>query len=669
MSRRLEDSLALLETVFAGAPVGLAFLDHDLRYIHINEALARRHGVSIADHIGKTLAEVVPDLAPRLEPLYREVLRTGAPVHDEPITAIRPGSSEPGHFIASYYPVQNSLGETLGVGAVVVDVTERTRAEEALRESEERYRTIVQTANEGIWLVDLEGRTLYLNHHMAEMLGVEPASIIGRPVTDSCFPEDVAAARERIASNLAGNYEQFDFRFRHQDGHAVHVLACTSPVRDAHGTVTGALGMFTDLTERRRTEEAQRFLAEVGAILTSSLDDEAMLRGLADLAVRQVADYAVIDLVENSGPIRRLHVASADPRNEDFARRLLADPPGNDPNRRTAMVLRTGEPILADSVDAEWIAKTGDPERIRLLQDMGLQSIIMAPLLARGQAIGVLTLVSSSPIRRYGPADLALAQELGRRAALAVENTRLRHQAEEALRTRDQFLAVVSHDLKNPIASIQLYTQMIRRAANRNRLDMETVIEDLDPIELATRRMIALIDELMDVARLEMGRPLPLHPKPVDVIALARQLVEEHQRGTDDCRVVLETSLSELVGYWDAPRIERALDNLLSNAVKYSPDGGDVVVTITNGPGQWAVISVRDHGAGIDPDDVARIFEPFQRGERSRPDVPGIGIGLTSARQIAERHGGSITVESAPGQGSTFTIRLPTSQAKQDSAG
>jgi signal transduction histidine kinase len=184
----------------------------------------------------------------------------------------------------------------------------------------------------------------------------------------------------------------------------------------------------------------------------------------------------------------------------------------------------------------------------------------------------------------------------------------------------------------------------------------------LDRIEEAATRMTQLISNLLDVARLKLDHPLDLDRQPTDLVALTQQVAQEQRLTVDRQRIVVEVEVPELVGLWDPVRLERVLRNLLANAVKYSPDGGRITIVIrqeATPTGDWIVIQVTDSGIGIPPADQAAIFIPFHRGGNVIGRIEGTGVGLASAKQIVEQHGGTITVTSEEGRGSTFTIRLP----------
>jgi signal transduction histidine kinase len=309
------------------------------------------------------------------------------------------------------------------------------------------------------------------------------------------------------------------------------------------------------------------------------------------------------------------------------------------------------------------VAAVPDAELLRILRELGLKSSMVVPLVARGRALGAITFVWAESNRRYSEADLALAESLGRRAATAVDNARLYREVQEAIHTRDEFVASISHDLKNPLTALKAQAQILqRRAASIGGDEGEQMLKGLENVVVSASKINRLINDLLDLAHVQMGRPLDLNRQPFDLVELVRQMAAEQQQLSDDHAIRIKTAIPSLTGNWDRTRLERVFGNLLANSVKYSPDGGTVTLSVwqeDGDDGSFAVVAVEDQGLGIPERDLAHIFERFQRGSNVMDHIAGSGIGLAGAKQIVEQHGGTISVQSREGEGSTFTVRLP----------
>ena len=309
----------------------------------------------------------------------------------------------------------------------------RDRAEAALRASERHFRTMLETANEGVWQIDREARTQYANARMATLLGTTPESLQTQTVLDFVFPEDVSAARERIGANLAGRSEEFDFRFRRADGHEILVLAGTSPLYVSAGRISGALGFFTDVTLRRRAEAAIRLLDESGRALASSLDYEETLQRVAWLAVPAMADCCVVDLLDEQGQIRHVAVAFANAESGSLLREGREQQLTSTQAGLAGEVIQTGASRFIEQLPDAQPPQTPDGDKLAMLRSIDAISVIVAPLRAGGKIHGALTLATTRRSgRHFDTDDLALGEQLGRRAALAIQNARLIRDAQAA---------------------------------------------------------------------------------------------------------------------------------------------------------------------------------------------------------------------------------------------
>lgn len=529
--------------------------------------------------------------------------------------------------------------------------------------------TILQHAADAITVQAADGSLVYANQAAARTLGFDsPEALLETPTTELMtryalldeagdpFPVEQLPSRRALAGS---SVKPRVIRFRDLGSGNEHwSLVQAIPILDGSGAVRMVINTFQDVTKLKRTERRLRLLADVGAVLGRSVDYQQTLQELADLIVGDIADWCVVDVLDGDGRASRVAIAHADPAKRQVAEELQRHYPP-DPNAPSGVheVIRTGVPTLMTEVSAELLRTIArDDEHRRLLQEAGIASAVIVPLRARGEVFGALTLIGSPGRHRFSEPDLPLIEELARRAATAIDNARLLHDANEAIRLRDDFLAMASHDMRTPLAVILANLQLAgRRLADAN-VDEPLAIQNLDAAERTTQKLAGLVGELMDISILRSGQPLPLSRAPVDLALVTQGTTEEYRRldGDHDITTRLEDGV---VGEWDAVRIERVLRNVLDNALKYSPDGAPVEVTVRSEDG-WAVLEVTDHGVGIPEEELPRLFEKSHRGSKAR-DLRGTGLGLAGSLAVVEQLDGSIAVRSRLGQGSTFELRLP----------
>lgn len=421
------------------------------------------------------------------------------------------------------------------------------------------------------------------------------------------------------------------------------------------------------LLERERAERSARFLAGAGAALVESLEHANTVARVVDLAVPAFADWCILDLVGADGEVHRAQVAFANPDHADLANTLKRFPPRRARHRHPmASALHGEEAILMAEISQDRLRTLShDDEHYALAQAVNPRSLIAVPLVARGRTLGVLTFILSESDRRYDQADLALASELADRCALALDNAALYTKAQEAVRVREDFLAVASHELKTPLTPLLLQIHLIERR-------LPSLIEDeqnaawlargLATLQRQGKRLDRLVNELLDISRIAGGQ-LQLKPEPVRLGEVVDDVVGRLEEGREilqsGSRLAMHGDWG-ISGHWDRLRLDQVITNLLSNALKYG-EGKPVELTIRVA-GPEAVIAVSDQGMGIEPDNLDRIFGRFERAVSAR-QYGGLGLGLYIASQIIAAMDGSIEVASTLGQGSTFTVRLPLAPA------
>ncbi|MDI1480310.1 AAA family ATPase [Polyangium sp. y55x31] len=419
--------------------------------------------------------------------------------------------------------------------------------------------------------------------------------------------------------------------------------------------------LSSEQAARQAAEQHERrsaFLAEASESLGDSLEYEQVLRCLAELCVHGLADWCVIDVVEN-GRMRRVSGVHRDPAKQPLLDELQRRyPPSPGSPHPAARVIQSGSPLLMPEITEEILGATSvDAEHCRILRELGSTTAMYVPLMARGQISGAVTLVSADLVPPYGPADLDVAEELSHRAAIAMDNARLYRATQEAVRMRDEFIAVASHELRTPMTSLGLSLQSLLRASRSQPPTAHKPNEDI--IRRACRqsdRMNRLIDELLDVSRFDSGH-IALETTDVDLCALVHEVVARFDLDLKRSRCPVRIhGEAPVIGVWDRSRLEQVVTNLLGNAIKFG--GGKPITIAVRKEAGSARLVVSDEGIGIAPDQQARIFERFGRAVSVR-HYGGLGLGLYICRRIAEAHGGSIRVESGQGIGATFEVELP----------
>lgn len=428
---------------------------------------------------------------------------------------------------------------------------------------------------------------------------------------------------------------------------------------------------------RKKAEELLRFLSESSVILAQDLDYQKTLDRVAHLAVPKLADYCLVDVVDEEGNLQRLSMAHVDPVKERLLHEMRSQypPDPHNPSHPVFRVVKTGKPEFVSDIPDELLAKiAADEKHLKFLRELGLQSFMCLPIVLRGKALGVISFVSAESGRRYEEEDVSAAEELARRAAIAIENARLYHQAQqageeaklsvealkEALRVRDNFLQIASHELKTPVTSLKMQIQMLQRMLSpeqKRAVPPEKLLRSADISITQIDRLTALIEDLLDVSRIQAGK-LSFAFNEVNLSETLRDYFDRMEEEFKRTHTPLEFDIEPgIVGIWDAGRLEQVIANLASNALKYA-SGKPVHVALKRQSAEQVRLSIKDKGPGISKDKQAFIFERFGRAV-DVSSISGMGLGLFITKQIVEAHGGTIWVESEPEDGSVFIVELP----------
>ncbi|WP_420125289.1 MHYT domain-containing protein [Longimicrobium sp.] len=581
---------------------------------------------------------------------------------------------------------------------------------EAVRRSESRFRSLVVASAQVVWTTSAEGDFVETQPSWAAYTGTPWEEHRGGGWLHSVHPDD----RARVAAEWRGAVSdqrvmELEFRLRRADGAWRNVSVRAVPVMETGGRVREWVGAVTDVTERRQVEAARDFLAEASRVLASSLDTGVTLRTVARLAVPRLADWCAVDVLTDDGELERLAVEHVDPAKVRLAMEIEERWPSD---RAAPMgvhhVLRTGEAEMMPDIPPELLTSAArDPEHLRMIHALGLRSYVCVPLTARGRVLGALSLVHAESGRSHTPADLALAEELARRAAVAIDNARLyteteesRHQLEQqtaeleeaqaememahdelqranedlAERTRESerareaadeanaaksaFLATMSHELRTPLNAIAGYTQLIDMGIHGPVTDAQR--EALDKIHRNQTHLLGLINDVLNFAKIEAGQvQYEVGDVPLDATLSAVEALVEPQLRAKGLRYRYGGGDPFVTTRADRERMEQVVLNLLSNAVKFTERGGEVELSweVQNGSVR---IHVRDTGRGIPADKLEAIFEPFVQVDPALTrSAEGTGLGLAISRDLARAMKGDLTARSVEDQGSVFTLTLP----------
>jgi signal transduction histidine kinase len=371
---------------------------------------------------------------------------------------------------------------------------------------------------------------------------------------------------------------------------------------------------------------------------------------LVRLAVPRVACFAMIDLALPDGRLERVAYKHVDESREPLLERSEPFLPEDWGLVPLAKVLETGEAVLLEHAERDW---TGGPEILERIRSLAGRSLMIVPLLAGDDSIGILTFGSTRTDRFYHRQDLTLARELARSASLAIQNARLYRTAEQAIAARDEVLGVVSHDLRNPVNRVRLAAELMTESHDLP----EGAERAAAMIVRAANEMNRLIGDLLDVTRIEAGR-LSIEVGPSALGELLDRLDESHAPAAGDKGLtwVVEREKEPVTLQVDEDRILQALGNLVGNAIKFTPEGGTVRVRTHRGP-EAVRIGVVDSGPGMEEDQLAHVFDRFYQTRSG--DRRGAGLGLAIARGLIEAHDGAIHMESEVGVGTTAWVELP----------
>lgn len=523
---------------------------------------------------------------------------------------------------------------------------------------EARFRDIIERNADAIVVVDAAGTIRFANQAAAELFSTPrerlTGSEFGFPLAGGETTEvDVVSGGVHRVAEMRVVRSEWDA----QDAHIASLRDVTSRKRaesDARRLIQSEAARVVSEKSARRF----RLLAEASEVLSSTLDVTESLDALVRLCVREIADWAVVHCTNDGDMPRRVHVRHRDDAKSEAATELRGIPIEAGRSHPMRGVLVSRRAVLLRDVAPEVLEHMSSNVReVELARTLGVRSCMLVPMVARGRALGAITFCRGDESEPFDDEDLALAEQVAARAAIAMDNARLFDEATRANQTKSDFLAVVSHDLRTPLTAILGYTDLLLMGVPAPLPDASR--ERVERIRASAKHLIYLINELLSFARLDAGRE-EVHAREVDLCEVVREvrsvvepLAQEKQLG-----LVFDVPASAAPLTTDPDKVRQILLNLVGNAIKYTSAGS---VSVELRPeAEHAGIHVRDTGPGIAPQHLGRIFEPFWQAEPTqRSHGGGTGLGLSVVKRLATMLGGRIEVESALGAGSSFTLLLP----------
>lgn len=667
LDHQASETLAILDVI--PLAIGIAE-DVDCDVIRVNAAFADVLGTQPNVNVSKSAAgaaglsfRILKDgIEMPAQALPMQVAaRTGTSLEAIELDIVR-GDGTSTTVLAYAAPLFDSERNVSGSIAAFVDVTQQRRAQRKLAQSEEMYRSLAEALPAMVLLTSTDGEVQYANRRLLDYSGRSIDELktdwgdlihpVDRERGSAAFSESVGLGKPFVS----------EYRVRRRDGMYRWHLGNTVPLRGADGAVFGWLGATIDIEDRKRGEMRERFIGEASNALASSLDYRLTLARAVELAVPLVADVCAIDLFGPDGALHRLAHAEVVGSGGLRAIRMRDWRVAPDSETTVGRAVSDGTPVLLTDINDEWLrGATRSAEQYEAARSIGLRSAVIVPMRVRDRLFGVISLLSGASGRCYEIQDRQMAEDLARRASVAIENSELFSEAQRtaadlhrANDAKDEFLGLVSHELRTPITTIFGNAYVLRKNAGRLREeDQNAAIAD---IEAEAQRLQGIIDNMFVLARIEAGGEIATEP--ILVRHVIDSAVSAHRIRFPGRKIVsrvpdtLEPAMAEQV------YVDQVVRNLLNNAEKYSPPESAVEIEATM-EGDDIAVRVLDRGSGIDMSEAEQIFTAFYRSSRTALHASGTGIGLAVCKRLVEAQAGRIWARSREGGGAEFGFTLP----------
>jgi PAS domain S-box-containing protein len=522
----------------------------------------------------------------------------------------------------------------------------RSRVERALRESEAWRLALLRSVGDAVVATGPDGRVKFMNALAEALTGWKELDAIGKPL------DEVFKTVERLERH-GGVWKDVTSRVLiGRDGSEHPINGEFTPIRDANNVPAGSVCIFRDISAQKLLQDRQQLMALVSGEVSSSLDRGMIMSKVTSLIAENCAGWCVIHLKDAQGTLQAAALAHWEGARNASAAQWKGNAVRDEDAIEVARVVRTGSSVLEpDATPDGWATRAlGIPPELGLVA----ASAIIVPLQARGQCLGTLTLVSQRRGRPFNEPDVTFAEELGRRVAHGIDNSHLYADSQRATRMRDEVLAIVSHDLRNPLSSITMNAEQLLRTPEK--ADQQRVLKNAAAIRRNADRMNQLIDDLLDVGRIDSGQ-LSVELRRNRTTGLVSEVFAAFEALASERSIrLVSTDLPDLDLLCDQRRVIQVLSNLIGNALKFSPEGRRIAVS-GEVRGDMFMFSVSDTAGGIAPAQIDHIFEKYWQAPEVR--TKGSGLGLYISKGIIEAHGGHIWVDSTHGEGSTFYFTIP----------
>jgi len=636
------------------------------RVAYINNAMLQLWGKD-RNIIGQTYLQVLPELEDQPFPaLLDKVFKTGIPQTDKEALAYLSvnGITEAVYFDYSYTAVKTGDGAIVGVMVICRDVTEQVLAKRAAINSEAKFRNTILQAPVAIAVLQGPEFILETANDKSLEMWLKSDEVIGKKL-EEVFPEykaqgfiDILERVFQTGEAFYGNEVAFDI-FHEEGFRTVYSNFVYEPIYE-NGNVNSILALGYDVTElvlsRKEAEKREallEFLNFASDELALSLETDTALKKISDLIVPKFSDLLIIDMLKGE----QIELLSAYGENEAYIEAFIE-------SRKTlniqdlgpwVQVLRTAAPALNTAIDLENLRESLIDEAYSFKnRKMNFRSSIIVPMKIGSHTIGLVTFISNKEARNYGSVDVEFAKDFATRVALTLENARLHEMQHEAIRTRDEFLSIASHELNTPLTTVNASIQMLMRVYDRQP-QSDAIPHLMNTSYRSTVKLNRLVQELLDFSRIEAGQ-LILVKKVFDLSALAKECCSFAGLTTSHA-ITFKGDLTLKV-FADRHRIDQVIVNLVNNAVKYSPNATEIVVLVQQ-QGDNANVSVIDKGQGIEESKIPHLFDRYYRASYAGLQFSGLGLGLYICENIIKLHGGTIGVTSKPEVGSTFWFNIP----------